>query len=42
VLFQLPPSMAYDEALLQNIISQTDILFQNVIEFRHISWWRKM
>jgi uncharacterized protein YecE (DUF72 family) len=41
VLFQLPPSMAYDEGLLQNIISQTDILFQNVIEFRHISWWRK-
>jgi uncharacterized protein YecE (DUF72 family) len=41
ILFQLPPSMKYDEGLLQNIISQMNVLYDNVIEFRHISWWRK-
>lgn len=41
VLFQLPPSMKYDEDLLQSIISQMNVLYNNVIEFRHISWWRK-
>jgi uncharacterized protein YecE (DUF72 family) len=41
VLFQLPPSMKYDEALLRNIIGQLNTAHQNVIEFRHISWWRK-
>lgn len=41
VLFQLPPSMKYDEGLLNNIIRQMNVLVQNVIEFRHISWWRK-
>ena len=41
VLFQLPPSMKYDEALLRLIIRQLDTTYRNVIEFRHISWWRK-
>lgn len=41
ILFQLPPSMKYDEALLHRIIGQMNILYDNVIEFRHISWWRK-
>lgn len=41
VLFQLPPSMKYDEGLLQTILDQLDVLHQNVLEFRHISWWRK-
>ena len=41
VLFQLPPSMKYDAGLLQAMISQMNVLHQNVIEFRHISWWRK-
>ncbi|HEU4902824.1 MAG TPA: DUF72 domain-containing protein [Flavisolibacter sp.] len=41
VLFQLPPSMKYDEALLQNMISQLNVRYKNVIEFRHNSWWRK-
>ncbi len=41
VLFQLPPSMAYNEALLQTIIGQTNLLCQNAVEFRHLSWWRK-
>ena len=41
VLFQLPPSMKYDEELLQVMIGQMNVLYENVIEFRHISWWRK-
>jgi uncharacterized protein YecE (DUF72 family) len=41
ILFQLPPSMKYDELLLKTIISQMNIMHANVIEFRHISWWRK-
>lgn len=41
ILFQLPPQMKYDEALLQNIIKQISIFHKNVIEFRHISWWRR-
>ena len=41
ILFQLPPGMAFSETLLQNILSQMSPLYQNVIEFRHISWWRK-
>lgn len=41
VLFQLPPGMAYDATLLQTMLSQLNPLFPNVIEFRHISWWRK-
>jgi len=41
VLFQLPPSLHYTPELLEAIISHTDPNFTNVIEFRHISWWRK-
>ena len=41
VLFQLPPSMSFNEASLQNILSQLNPFHQNVIEFRHISWWRR-
>lgn len=41
ILFQLPPSLKYDEGFLQNILGQMDVRYKNVIEFRHISWWRK-
>lgn len=41
ILLQLPPSMKYEEDLLRRIVSQLNVLHQNVIEFRHISWWRK-
>jgi uncharacterized protein YecE (DUF72 family) len=41
VLFQLPPSLIYSEEKLEKIISQINPSFQNVIEFRHESWWRK-
>jgi uncharacterized protein YecE (DUF72 family) len=41
VLFQLPPQFNYDSGQLQKIIAQVDPLFDNVIEFRHQSWWRQ-
>lgn len=39
VLFQLPPSYQYSSEKLLFIISQLDLDFRNVIEFRHESWW---
>ena len=41
VLFQLPPTFTYSEEKLKKIIEQTDPSFNNVIEFRHESWWRQ-
>lgn len=41
VLFQLPPSTFYHEGLLQAMLDQMNPAFNNVIEFRHGSWWRK-
>jgi uncharacterized protein YecE (DUF72 family) len=41
VLFQLPPQFSFAEEKLQKIISQIDTTFNNVIEFRNESWWRK-
>ena len=41
VLYQLPPSITYTPEMLEAIISHIDENFKNVIEFRHISWWRK-
>ncbi|WP_264565111.1 DUF72 domain-containing protein [Flavobacterium sp. N3904] len=39
VLFQFPPSFHYSYEKLLFIISQLDLKFYNVIEFRHQSWW---
>lgn len=41
VLFQLPPQLTYSKELLQTILAQVNPSFNNVIEFRHESWWRK-
>ena len=41
VLIQLPPQFSYDLFKLDNILSQVDHSFTNVIEFRNESWWRK-
>jgi uncharacterized protein YecE (DUF72 family) len=41
VLFQLPPGYHYDAQRLSDIISLLDPSFNNVIEFRHESWWRE-
>lgn len=39
VLFQLPPSVIYSKEKLNQLIKNLDSSFQNVIEFRHRSWW---
>ncbi|HEX2532551.1 MAG TPA: DUF72 domain-containing protein, partial [Chitinophagaceae bacterium] len=40
ILFQLPPQFAYSPERLQAILAQLNWSYTNVIEFRHISWWR--
>ena len=40
VLFQLPPRFAYDEERLERIMNNLNPSFNNVVEFRHESWWR--
>ena len=39
VLFQMPPRYDYTEERLERIISSLDKSFNNVLEFRHVSWW---
>lgn len=39
VLLQLPAKVAYSEDFLQRIVQSVNNQFQNVIEFRNISWW---
>jgi uncharacterized protein YecE (DUF72 family) len=39
VLFQLPPMLVYTPERLEKIVSSLDNSFQNVLEFRHSSWW---
>lgn len=41
ILFQLPPQLAYSESVLEKMLAQFSLFHENVIEFRHISWWRK-
>jgi len=41
ILFQLPPSFAYTEENLDNILKSIPHLSRNVVEFRHISWWNE-
>ncbi|HMK05139.1 MAG TPA: DUF72 domain-containing protein [Ferruginibacter sp.] len=41
ILFQFPPDYAYTPERLNNIISGIDPSFNNVTEFRHISWYNK-
>jgi uncharacterized protein YecE (DUF72 family) len=40
-LFQLPPSFSYNEENLEKIILNIPHVPENIIEFRHISWWNK-
>jgi len=40
VLFQLPPQIAFSTEVLELIIDSLDYSFENVLEFRHGSWWR--
>lgn len=39
ILFQFPPSYQYSAEKLEFIISKLNLDFNNVIEFRHESWW---
>lgn len=39
ILFQLPPSYQYSPEKLLLIIKNLNLNFENVIEFRHQSWW---
>jgi uncharacterized protein YecE (DUF72 family) len=39
-LFQLPPAYHYTEERLEKIISSLHPDFNNVMEFRHDSWWQ--
>lgn len=41
ILFQLPPSYSYSEERLSDIIENLEHKSQNVIEFRHTSWWNE-
>ena len=41
VLFQLPPNIHYSEEKLEKIADSLDPAFNNVIEFRHPSWWNE-
>ncbi|MEO8764377.1 MAG: DUF72 domain-containing protein [Ginsengibacter sp.] len=40
VLFQMPPQLIYSEELLEKIIAILHPEFKNVLEFRHVSWWK--
>ncbi|MEM1577554.1 MAG: DUF72 domain-containing protein [Candidatus Pacearchaeota archaeon] len=39
ILFQLPPSLKFDEKRIENFVNLLDENYINVIEFRHKSWW---
>ena len=39
VLYQCPPSFIYSDEKLDDIVSSLDNGYNNVIEFRHASWW---
>jgi len=40
-LFQLPPSFQYTEENLALVLEKIPHLPENVIEFRHVSWWNE-
>ncbi len=41
VLFQLPPSYSYTQERLNMILEQMNANFNNVVEFRHETWWNE-
>jgi uncharacterized protein YecE (DUF72 family) len=40
VLFQFPPNFVFSDQHLERIIASVDPSFENVVEFRHASWWK--
>lgn len=41
ILYQLPPSYDFSAERLDHVISHLNTGWTNVVEFRHISWWRE-
>lgn len=39
VLFQFPPNFLFEQEYLDRIIQLLDPAFNNIVEFRHPSWW---
>jgi len=42
ILWQLPPSLAFDSALLEDFCSFLPVHRRNAVEFRHPSWWNSL
>jgi len=40
VLWQLPPCFSFSRERLELVVRGVNPSFKNVVEFRHISWWR--
>lgn len=41
VLFQFPPNFSFTAEHIRRIVDSVDPSFENIVEFRHISWWDK-
>lgn len=41
ILFQFPPSFHYNEKNISRILNNVNPFFNNVVEFRHNSWWNE-
>jgi uncharacterized protein YecE (DUF72 family) len=41
ILFQLPANVVYSQEKLNQITENLHSSFQNVIEFRHLTWWNE-
>ncbi|MFB9080833.1 DUF72 domain-containing protein [Flavobacterium procerum] len=41
ILFQFPPSYVFSIEKLENIVRNLNYEFENVVEFRHQSWWNQ-
>ena len=41
ILFQFPPSFSYTADRLKSIIQNVDRSSNNIVEFRHESWWQQ-
>jgi uncharacterized protein YecE (DUF72 family) len=41
MLYQLPPSYSFSTDRLDTIVNNVDKRVENIIEFRHLSWWKQ-
>jgi len=42
ILFQFPPSFSFTEDRLAQLVELLHTTSQNIVEFRHLSWWNEM